>query len=301
MKPIKLSSLLPYVAIIVAMLFWGTSTIATKLTLNTFPPIMLVTLRFSISVFLMFVIGMATKQLQPLRLKDAYLFILAGIFQPFLYYIVETYGLRLISTATLAEVILCTVPLFAPFFAWVFLRERVTWFNLLGIIVSTIGVVMMIVAGGMQFTSSSPWAYVLLLGAVFTAVFYTIMLRKIPAHYNSWSIVFYVQLFGTLFFYPTFCVVDLPNMSTFVWDWQAFGAIVYLAVFCSIICYILFCYCVRRIGVTKTNAFNNIRPVFTALFMLLFFDEQLPAIKWVGILLVILGLFVSQMKSKSYY
>ncbi len=299
MQSNKVSPLLPYVAILVAMLFWGTSTIATKLTLDVFPPIMLITLRFSISVLLMFTIGILTKQLQKLRWKDAHLFIIAGIFQPFLYYILETYGLRYISTATLAEVILCTVPLFSPFFAWVILRERVTRANLLGIIVSTGGVLMMILAGGMQFTSSSPWAYVLLLCAVFTAVLYTIMLRKIPSYYNNWSIVFYVQFFGMLFFYPTFCIVDLPHLDTFTWDWTAFGAIVYLAVFCSIICYVLFCYSVRHLGVTKTNTFNNIRPVFTALFMLIFFNEQLPLVKWIGILFVIIGLFLSQIKQKA--
>ncbi len=292
----KITRWLPYAAILVAMMLWGTSTIATKLALQTFPPTLLVTLRFLLASILMFLFGISTHTLQRLQKQDILLFVLGGTIQPFLYYILETYGLRLIATPTLAEVILSTVPLFAPFFAWLLLREKVTSANIWGIILSTAGVLVMILAGGTQFVASSPWAYILLLGAVFAAVFYTIVLKKIPGKYNNLTIVFYVQLFGTLLFIPTFCIVDLPQMDTFVWDWSAFGAIVYLAVFCSIICYILFCYCVRKIGVTRTNAFNNIRPVFTALYMLLFFGEQLALVKWLGIFLVVIGLFVSSKK-----
>ncbi len=292
----KITQWLPYAAILVAMMLWGTSTIATKLALQTFPPILLVTLRFLLASVLMFLFGITTHTLQRLQRKDVLLFILGGAIQPFLYYILETYGLRLIATPTLAEVILSTVPLFAPFFAWLLLREKVTHANIWGIILSTAGVLVMILAGGTQFVASSPWAYILLLGAVFAAVFYTIVLKKIPSHYNNLTIVFYVQLFGTLLFIPTFCIVDLPQIDTFVWNWEGFGAIIYLAVFCSIICYILFCYCVRKIGVTRTNAFNNIRPVFTALYMLIFFGEQLALVKWIGIFLVVIGLFVSSKK-----
>jgi drug/metabolite transporter (DMT)-like permease len=68
----------------------------------------------------------------------------------------------------------------------------------------------------------------------------------------------------------------------------------YLTVFSSVIAFILFCYALRIVGVTEANAFNNIRPAFTALWMFLFFGEHLPAGKWLGILLVIFGLFVCQ-------
>ncbi len=294
----KIKNLLPYSAILVAMLVWGTSTIGTKLALNNFPPITLITLRFTIAVVLMAIIGLFTKQLQPLRKQDALLFILTALIQPFGYYTFETFGLQMISTPTVAEVILSTIPLFSPLFAWLILRERVTIYNLLGVVISMVGVLIMIAAGETAFTMSSPWGYVLLACAVMASIFYAIMLRKIPAYYNDWSIVFYIMLFGTIMLYPVWLAVDLPKMDTFVWDWTGFGAIAYLAIFCSIICYILFCYCVRRIGVTRTNVFNNIRPVFTALYMLFFFGEQLPLVKWGGIIIVVIGLFVSQYMPK---
>ena len=76
-------------------------------------------------------------------------------------------------------------------------------------------------------------------------------------------------------------------------------AVLYLAVFSSVTAFILFCYTVREIGVTRANIFNNVRPVFTALLMWILFDEHLPIWKWLGIIVIIFGLFISQKQRKN--
>ena len=78
----------------------------------------------------------------------------------------------------------------------------------------------------------------------------------------------------------------------------ALGCVAYLTIFASVIAFILFCYALRQIGVTQANAFNNIRPAFTALWMFLFFGEHLPIGKWIGMGLIIFGLFVCQKQEK---
>lgn len=294
----RLTRRLPYAAILAAMLFWGSSGIATKIALQSLPPLTLVTLRFLFAVSLMLLAGGLSGTLQRLRRQDVGLFVLAGFIQPFCYYLLETYGLKLLSSPTVAEVILSTGPLFAPLFAFLLLCERVTWYNIAGILVSTGGVLLMVLAGGTQFALGSPWGFLLLFLAVFAAVFYTILLRKIPDRYNSLTIVFYVQLCSLIFFLPVFCAVDLPHIGEVVFTGKAVGAVAYLAAFSSVAAFVLFCYTVRCIGVTRANAFNNIRPVFTALMMLCFFREHLPLLKWLGILLVIVGLFVCQRETR---
>lgn len=294
----RLTRWLPYAAILVAMLFWGSSGIATKMALLVLPPLTLVTLRFVFAVLLMLLVGGVSGVLQRLRKQDVTLFLLAGFVQPFCYYLLETYGLKLLSSPTVAEVVLSTGPLFAPLFAFLLLHERVTWYNIVGILLSTGGVLLMILAGGEQFAIGEPIGFLLLFLAVLAAVFYTILLRKMPRCYNSLSIVFYVQAFSLVFFIPLFCVVDVPHMADIVFEWQAVGAVAYLAVFSSVAAFVLFCYTVRCIGVTRANAFNNVRPVFTALMMLCFFGEHLPVLKWLGIFVVIIGLFVCQWEKR---
>ena len=294
---------LPYIAIIIAMILWSSSGIATKIALQGFSPLTLVVLRFTIAVLLMLIVGLATGTLQKIERKHIPMFVLGGLFDPFIYYVCETYGLRLMNSPTVAEVLLSTCPIFAPILAYILIREQVTWLNIIGIFISTCGVILMIIIGNDNFAIGSPWGVVLCFAAVFATVLYTIILRQFPEKYSNLSIVFYSQLFGWMFFIPAWAIVDLPQMihTPLVMSEIAIpiSAVAYLAAFSSVLAFILFSYTIRKLGVTRANAFNNIRPVFTALLMLLLFGEQLPLSKWLAMLLVIIGLYICQLQKKA--
>ena len=290
---------MPYIAVVTAMLIWGSSPIATKLTLGYLYPLTLITMRIALAALLMLALGLLSGSLQRMDKKHLPLFLIGGFLQPFLYYVLETYGLRLSASPTVSEVLLSTSPLMAPLFAYVLLRERVTWNNIVGILVSTVGVVMMVFAGNASFSIGSPWGVVLLLTAVVSAVLYTVVLRKIPAQYNAFSTVFYIDSFSLLFFLPVWAIVDAPRLDQMKFEAEPLFAVAYLAIFASVVAFVLFCYAVRELGVPRANAFNNIRPVFTALIMLCFFGEHMPWTKWLAMVLVITGLFICQYQKKN--
>ena len=303
------SNIKPYIAVVVAMIIWSSAGISTKIALRVFMPLTLMVIRFTIAILLMLVVGLSVNKsssmrLQRVELKHIPIFLLGGFVEPFIYFVCETYGMKLMNSPTVAEVFLCTGPLLAPLFAFVLIRERVTWQNILGIIISSVGVILMITIGNENFDIGSPWGVVLCFAAVIAAVLYTVMLRKFPTKYNNLSIVFYVQLSGLLYFYPLWFVSDfMPNgFSVVDVASESFAlsmsAVVYLAAFSTFLAFVLFCYTVRELGVTRANAFNNIRPVFTAIIMLIFFGEQLPLAKWFAIFLTIIGLFICQYTPK---
>lgn len=295
-------------AITFAMLCWAGAGIAVKEALVVFTPLTLIVLRFSIAVLLMMTIGLVFRKSEVLGLqrpdkKDIPLFMLGGLFQPFLYFIFETYTYQSFASPTIAEAMLSTQPIMAPLLAFLLLREQVTRNNIWGIIVSTAGMLLLLLAGVGEYHLGSPWGVLLSVITVSMSVGYTIILRRIPTRYSSLSIVFYVQSFALLLFYLLWggmqlllpSTPELLNLST-PELLKAGLSVTYLAVFASVVAFILFCYTVRQIGVTRANVFNNIRPVFTALLMWFLFDEVLPVWKLIGILLIIIGLFVSQRK-----
>lgn len=284
-----------YIAILVAMTIWSASFIFTRIGLESFPPVMLVTMRMVLAAIILGIFGGLTKQIQPLDRKDAKFLLLAAFAEPFCYFVFEAYGLTLVSP-TVASVILSTIPLFAPLFAFVILRERVTWTNMLGIIISLVGVLMLVVEKEQIVVRRL--GLLVLMGAVVAALVYSSMLKKVPEKYNAITIVFYVYIFSLLFFIPTFFIVDFQNIGEQNFQWRSFYAILILAIFSSVLSFVLFCYSVRKLGVTRANAFNNIMPACTALFMWLLYDETLPPIKIVAIVIVIIGLFISQIQFK---
>lgn len=299
------------------MVIWAGSGIAVKAALLSLSPMALILTRFTIAVLLMLAVGLIFRGhsmlgLQRLEKQDVWLFLLGGFFQPFLYFILETYSYDCFSTPTLAEAFLSTNPLMAPIFAWLFLRERVTVFNILGILVSTAGMLMLVLAGAGDMELGNAWGIPLALVTVATAVAFSIILKKIPAHYNSLTVVFWGQLTGLVMFYLLSGVAALAGgagVESSLIDIfrvtfeetilpESIRGVAYLAVLSSVAAFILFCFSVRYLGVTRANIFNNIRPVFTALLMLLIFGEQLPVLKWIGVLIVILGLFLCQKQPK---
>lgn len=304
------STFLAVGALVVSMIIWSVSGIAIKHALAVLPPFTLIVLRFVPSVLLMLLVGLLCRRsplfgLQRLELRDLPLFLIAGFCQPFLYYLLETFTYDALHSPTIAETLLSTSPLLSPLFAAVLLRERVTRFNILGILISTAGVFALTLAGSHDYAIGNYWGILLAFAAVSAAVIDSIMMRKVPSRYSSLSFIFYAQLISLFFFLPIWFVREGPeticNLQSAISDPEvqvALWSVAYLTVFASVIAFILFCFALRKVGVTQANAFNNIRPAFTALWMFLFFGEHLPFAKWIGILLIIFGLFVCQKQEK---
>ena len=317
----NMKKIIPYLSVVTAMLIWAGAGIAVKEALVVFSPLTLIVLRFTLAVLLMLGVGLAFRKnevvgLQKIDRRDVPLFLLGGLFQPFLYFIFETYTYQCFASPTIAEALLSTQPVMAPLFAWVLLRERVTRNNVIGIVLSTVGMLMLLLVGANDFAMGSLWGVLLAVLTVSMSVSYSVVLRKIPAKYSPLSIVFYVQSFALLLFYLVWggealcsggvelcssgvalCSSGVEWCSGGVEWWRSCAAVVYLAVLASVAAFVLFCYTVREIGVTRANVFNNVRPVFTAILMWLIFDEVLPVWKLVGIVVIIVGLFVSQRRS----
>ena len=302
-----MKKIIPYLSVVTAMLIWAGAGIAVKEALVVFSPLTLIVLRFTLAVLLMLCIGLVFRKnevvgLQKVDRKDLPLFLLGGLFQPFLYFIFETYTYQSFASPTIAEALLSTQPVMAPLFALVLLRERVTRNNIIGIVLSTVGMLMLLLVGANDFALGSSWGVLLAILTVSMSVSYSVILRKIPAKYSPLSIVFYVQSFALLLFYlvwggEALCNSGVEWCNSGVEWWRSCAAVVYLAVLASVAAFVLFCYTVREIGVTRANVFNNVRPVFTAILMWLIFDEVLPVWKLVGIVVIIVGLFVSQRRS----
>ena len=72
-----------------------------------------------------------------------------------------------------------------------------------------------------------------------------------------------------------------------------------LAVFPSSISFILFTVAIKRFGANQASVFTNLIPVLTAIFAYFMLAEVITLKIIIGIIIVIVGLFISQLKSKA--
>jgi drug/metabolite transporter (DMT)-like permease len=290
----KKSNLYPYGSAIISMLLWGMSFVWTAVALRYYEPVTIIFFRLVISTFFLFSLLKILGKLQKIHRSDYKLFIISALLNPFLYFLGENYGVKFTSP-TISAVIIATIPLFAPIVAYFSLREKLTFVNIIGLLISFGGVLIMLISPNFSLGASGIGVFALFF-AVIAAIGYAILLKKLTARYNPFLIIAVQNLIGMIFFLPVFLVLDFEQFITVQPNLELIGSIVALAVFCSSIAFVAFTIATREIGVSKTNIFANLIPVFTAVFSYFIIGETLNNQKIIGIALVVGGLFFSQFK-----
>jgi drug/metabolite transporter (DMT)-like permease len=281
-----------YTVAILAMLFWGLSFVWSSIVLQYYSPIATIFLRLVISTGVLFLFLKISKKMEKIKKEDFRLIVISAFFNPFLYFLGENYGLKLTSP-TIASVIIATIPVFAAVAARLTLKEKLHWINILGIIVSFAGIMVMLVNRDMTL-SASPIGVGMLLFAVASAVIYSVFLKRLTEKYSSMNIIFYQNLIGIVLFLPVFLVHDLGDVLSVIPDVRLVTSLLLLAVFASTIAFVFFTMTVKSIGVSRANVFSNLIPVFTGIFSFIFISEIFTLNKIIGMIVVIAGVFITQ-------
>jgi len=289
-----------YILVILANIFWGFSFVWSDIALNSesqIAPITLVSARMIIATILLGVWAKYTKNLQKIKLKHLKYFIGLAFCEPFLYFILELYGQTMVSP-TVTSVIIATIPLFMPVMGFLFYREKINLMTVIGILVSMCGV-LAVVFSGKSSISGQILGAVLIFGAVFSALGYNVFVKYIIHRYNSTTLVFYQNLFGLIMFVPCFFIVDFANLGEMKFTFRAISAILQLSIFASVLAFIFHSKAVKTLGITKAGVFCYLIPVLTSFAAFVMVKERLTILQWLGMAIVILGLFISQITKKT--
>ena len=287
--------LMAYLAVTFAMIFWSYTFVWYKEVYDFYNPVTVVFFRLIISSIFLTILLYPTKRLQKIQKEDFKYFILVSIFNPFLYFLGESYGVKHVSS-TLAAVVIATIPLFTSITSSIFLHEKITKMNISGILISVLGVGM-VIFNKSELASVSFLGIGMLLLAVVAAIAYSVVLKKLTQRYNSSTIVTYHNIIGIFLFAPLFFILDFQDFKLSGFSSEAWIPLIELAVFGSSFAFILFTFAVQHLGVGKANAFTNLIPVLTAVIAYFVLKEVLNISKVTGIILVIGGLFLSQIKT----
>ncbi len=276
-----------------SMIFWGLSFVWSKVVFEYYNPITTIFLRLAISAILLFsfLSIFMRREIKPLG-KELKMFVLLSFFEPFLYFIGESYGLQKVD-ATITAVIISTIPVFTAIIGFYFLKERLSAINFVGIFISCTGVVIMMLNKEMSF--SAPLDGVLLVFlAVFAAINYGVVMKKISTNYHPIFIIAVQSTIGVLLFLPLFLIFGIDNIMSVTPNFELVSSLIFLSLFASSFAFILYTYVVRYLGLAKANIYTNFIPVFTATGAFFILNEEFTGMKIIGILITIFGVYLSQ-------
>jgi drug/metabolite transporter (DMT)-like permease len=283
-----------YISVVLAMIFWSMTFIWFKIANEVFPPFSIVFLRLVLSSIILLTASFFIRQLQKIDRRDLKWILLLSVFEPFLYFIGESQGLTRISS-TLAAVIIGTIPLLVPVGAFLFFKEKLSILNISGIIISFAGVLIVVLNRGFTF-NANPTGIMLMFLAVFSAVGYTLMVRKLVGRYNPFSLVTYQNILGIILFFPLVAVFEYDSLISVDITNRALISLFCLAIFGSTLAFVLYNYSIKKLGASKANIFTNIIPVLTAVMSFYILNEEMTFRKVTGIAVVLAGLLLSQLK-----
>lgn len=241
-------------------LLWGSAFPLIKVGLEDFSAPHLTLARFLVAsvCFVPFLLFKG-QRLLPER-KDMPYFFLLGLLGITIYHLALNYG-ELHVTAGAASLIVATAPAITAVFARFLLGDRLPPLGWLGIIVSFVGVGLIVLGEG-ETLVFDPWALLVLVSSVVTALYFVLQ-KPMFARYTASQVTAYATWGGTL---PL--LVFLPGFGAAVAnaDLAPLLATIYIGVFPAAVAYAIFAYALSRAPVTLVTAYLYTVPVFSLLF-----------------------------------
>jgi drug/metabolite transporter (DMT)-like permease len=275
------------------MLFWGMSFVWSSILLKSFQPVSIIFIRLVISTLFLFGVSLVLNKWERIKRSDYLLLFLSAVFNPFLYFLGENYGLKY-SSSTIASVVIATIPVFSPLVAWSVFREKLTLLNIAGLFISFGGILLMLITKDLSL-SVDKRGIIFLLGAVLAALVYSVLVRKLTFRYKPLTIIKYQNLIGIFLFLPLFLVFEYRSVLTVRLNFEIISSFLFLAILASSLSFVFYTKSIQMLGISKANIFSNLIPVFTAIFSFFLLSESFTLQKMTGILLVIGGVYISEM------
>ncbi len=262
---------------------WGASFLFTRIAAPAFGPLAIADLRTAIAALVLLSLLLwrgGAAELAP----NAFRFLLLGAFNSAIPFTLFAYA-ALSITAGLASILNATVPLFAALVAWLWLRERLTLSQWLGLAIGFAGV-LWLSAGSASFKPGGHgWA----IGAgLLASVSYAIsgsLVKVYFAHVRPLAVATGSQIAASALLLPL-TIFHLPPAMPSSLDWFALVA---LGVFCTGVAYALYFRLIARVGPTKTMAVTFLIPAFAIVWGVVFLAEQVTSVMLGGCAVILIG------------
>jgi drug/metabolite transporter (DMT)-like permease len=284
-------------ALITACILWAVSFVATKVALETAPPLVVVSLRLLVSAacFLPWILtsGGVAGIGGPRGLSR--LFGLS-LFGAGLHYGLQTVGLQY-TTASNASLYAVTAPITILLLSAAFLGEHITARKAVGVGLAVAGV--LVVMGPETLTSLELDAPVkgdlLVLVSIVMWGLFTVLGKKVTDELGALKVTSWVTLIGALWMAPVGAYeMQATGFSLASVTLQAWLAIGFLGVGCSFLAVLLYFVALRRTESQKVGVYLYTIPPMTAVVAVLYLGETLSANLVLGAVLVIVGVALTE-------
>lgn len=283
-------TLLGHIAAIVTVAMWGYSFVSSKVLLdNGLGPVHIYFYRFVLAYLM--VLFISHKRLWASNWRDEGLFVVCALTSGSLYFIAENTALQYTLTTNVSLLTSLSPLITTMLVGLVYKTEKFGIGTWLGSAIAVAGVACVV------FNSSTslevrPLGDFLALAAAFSWAFYSLILRRLNAHYDVWFITRKTFFYGILTSIP-FLIFEPESQSvaTIISRPEVYANLLFLGLGASTIAYVLWAYTVKTVGAVKANNYMYLQSIVTLIVSAIVLGEHVNFIGYLGIFLILAGLW----------
>ncbi|NMF00841.1 DMT family transporter [Aneurinibacillus aneurinilyticus] len=270
--------------IVLAMIIVGSSVVAGKLIVQSFPVFLASELRFLIATIILFPILVKFEGFPSIGKRDLLILFLQALFGVFLFNIFMLYGLT-ITTAIEGGIITSTIPAVTGCLAFLFLREKLTKSVITGILLAVLGTLTINFSD--SFTTvgrgSSPLlGNLLIFGAVISEALFIIFGKFIVQRVSPLAISTVVSIFGTILFLP-FSLYEGNRFNFGEVSIAEWGLVFYFGIVVTVIAFILMYQGVSKVSASTAGVLTGVLPMSSVILSVVILGEKVSFIHLIGI------------------
>lgn len=276
-----------FLSYLFTIILWGSAFPMIKIALNDFSAESLSAFRLILAtiILLPFVI---IKKLPTPELRDIPVIFILGFCGFVIYHTALNFGETLIS-AGISGILVSTTPIFSSALAYIFLKEHFSKWNWLSSLVAFIGISIISISKDDYTTINVLGVFIILLASFSESLYFTFQ-KKYIEKYGFIAFTLYTIMASSpfmLIFIPE--IINDIHGATFT----SIVSVLYLAIFPTIIPYVLLAYIVKSVGVSDATMSLYLTPIVSLLLSYLLLDELPTTLTIIGGIITLLGVSLS--------
>ncbi len=278
-----------------ANIIFGFSFLFTSVALDTgASPLILVAVRFTTAFAAINILWLLRLVKLNLRGKAVLPVILMGLCQPLLYFIFETYGIKMVSSA-ISGVIISLVPVAVIIIETFILKNKPTWGQAVFACVSVAGAIIVSIISA---TGESKFSYLgaaALFAAVICAAGFNILSSRGAREFSAPERTYIMFAVGTVGFNILCLCVFRGNyfaeLKNCILNTSFTLPALYLAIISSVVAFLCYNYSTATLGAVRAAAFSGIIPVCSVLAGIIIGGEKIDIYQLLCCAAIIIGVY----------
>jgi drug/metabolite transporter (DMT)-like permease len=281
-----------YSLLVLMVALWSLNFVIGKIALREFPPLLLAAVRTAIAGIVIIPVFLLRNRRRSIRwtARDIASLLVLGVLGIALNQVFFVMGLSHTSVAHSA-IVIAMMPVLVLLMAAIRGQETLTWRKVSGLAVAISGAVVLQAARHGGEASIVGDIYTLLCGVVFAA--YTVFGKSVLTKYDTVTMNTFAYVGGALALTP----VILWSLGRFNFTsvspaaWLSVG---YMAIFSSVISYLIYSYALSHIAASRVSAFSYLQPLGATLLAIPILGEHVTAPLLIGGALTLAGVYTTE-------